>query len=86
MKFNAFPFQRYGTVSGKVSYIASDAVVDEQMGSIYRVEMVLNQSGISGQRLKAGQTATAEIVTRQRRIMDVLFEPIQQLQKSNLTL
>jgi hemolysin D len=61
-------------------------VVDEQMGSIYRVEMVLNQPRISGQKLKAGQTATAEIVTRQRRIIDVLFEPIQQLQKSNLTL
>jgi hemolysin D len=86
MKFNAFPFQRYGTVAGKVGYIAPDAIVDQQLGSVYRVEVRLNQLEISGQELKAGQTATAEVVTRQRRIIDVLLEPIQQLQKQNLTL
>jgi hemolysin D len=88
MKFNAFPYQRYGTVSGKVLFIAPDATVDEQLGSGYRVEVALNQSTIGGQKtsLKAGQTATAEVVTRQRRIIDILFEPLKQLQKSGLSL
>lgn len=88
MKFNAFPYQRYGTVSGKVLFVAPDATVDEKLGSGYRIEVALDQSTIGGQAtsLKAGQTATAEIVTRQRRIIDILFEPLKQMQKSDLSL
>ncbi|MBW4517665.1 MAG: HlyD family efflux transporter periplasmic adaptor subunit [Timaviella obliquedivisa GSE-PSE-MK23-08B] len=88
MKFNAFPYQRYGTVSGKVLFIAPDATIDEQLGSGYRIEVALDQSTIGTQAtlLKAGQTATAEIVTRQRRIVDILFEPLKQLQKNGLSL
>jgi len=88
MKFNAFPFQRYGTVSGKVLFIAPDATIDEQLRSGYRIEVALDQSTLGGKSnlLKAGQTATAEVVTRQRRIIDILFEPLQQLQKNGLSL
>ncbi len=88
MKFNAFPYQRYGTVSGKVLFIAPDAIVDEQLGSGYRIEVALNQSTIGGKTnlLKAGQTATAEVVTRQRRIIDILLEPLKQMQKSGISL
>jgi hemolysin D len=88
MKFNAFPYQRYGTVSGKVLFIAPDATIDEQLGSGYRIEVALNQSNIGGQKtsLKAGQTATAEVITRQRRIVDILFEPLKQMQKGGISL
>jgi hemolysin D len=88
MKFDAFPYQRYGTVSGKVLFIAPDATVDQQLGSGYYVEVALERSIIGGQMtsLKAGQTATAEIVTRQRRIIDILFEPLKQMQKNGLSL
>ncbi len=88
MKFNAFPYQRYGTISGKVLFIAPDATIDEQLGSGYRIEVALDQSTIGGQTtsLKAGQTATAEIVTRQRRIIDILLEPLKQMQKGDISL
>jgi hemolysin D len=88
MKFNAFPYQRYGTVPGKVLFIAPDAIIDKKLGSGYRVEVALDQPAIGGQEtsLKAGQTATAEIVTRQRRIIDILVEPLKQMQKSDLSL
>jgi hemolysin D len=88
MKFNAFPYQRYGTIPGKVLFIAPDAIADEKLGSGYRIEVALDQSTIGGQEtsLKAGQTATAEIVTRHRRIIDILFEPLKQMQKSGLSL
>jgi len=88
MKFNAFPYQRYGTISGKVLFIAPDATIDEQLGAGYRVEIALDQSTIGGQTtpLKAGQTATAEVVTRQRRIIDILFEPLKQIQKDGISL
>jgi hemolysin D len=87
MKFNAFPYQRYGTVSGKVAFIAPDATIDEQLGSVYRIEVAIDRPTIPNQPLlKAGQTATAEVVTRQRRIIDILLEPLKRLQKSDLSL
>jgi hemolysin D len=87
MKFNAFPYQRYGTVSGKVVFVAPDATIDEQLGSVYRIEVALDRSNSNQQSLlKAGQTATAEVVTRQRRIIDILLDPLKRLQKSDLSL
>lgn len=88
MKFNAFPYQRYGTISGKVLFISPDATIDEQLGAGYRIEVALDQSAIDGNHtlLKAGQTATAEVITRQRRIIDILFEPLKQMQKGSISL
>jgi hemolysin D len=84
LKFDAFPFQDYGIVPGKVTTISQDAYPDEKLGQVYRLEIQVEKNEIEHNQqktsLKAGQTATAEIVTRQRRIIDVLLDPIKQLQ------
>lgn len=90
LKFDAFPFQEYGIVTGKVVAISPDATVDEQQGATYRVEIALEQDKAThadqALSFKAGQTASAEIVTRERRIMDVLLDPVKKLQKEGINL
>jgi len=90
MKFDAFPYQEYGIVSGKVLSISPSTEVHEQLGAVYQVEISLSRDQITSEeksvRLKAGQTASADIVVRQYRIMDVLLKPFQSLRQDNLTL
>ncbi|NDJ19289.1 HlyD family efflux transporter periplasmic adaptor subunit [Myxacorys almedinensis] len=93
LKFDAFPYQDYGMVPGKVTKISQDTHLDEQRGQVYRLEIQVDQAALSPEHtadattrdrqkiaLKAGQTATAEIITRNRRIVDVLLDPLKQLQ------
>ncbi|NJO40915.1 MAG: HlyD family type I secretion periplasmic adaptor subunit [Cyanobacteria bacterium CRU_2_1] len=90
IKFDAFPYQDYGIVSGQVMSISPDATLDDQQGAVYRVEIAVEQEDINDQsvqhavQLKAGQTAQAEIVTRQRRIIEVILDPIRQLQEGGI--
>jgi HlyD family type I secretion membrane fusion protein len=90
VKFDAFPYQDYGIVPGRVITVSPDAEKHEQLGEVYRVEIALDRSSIATPRqmieFKAGQTATAEIIIRQRRVLDILLDPIKQLQKSGLSL
>lgn len=89
IKFDAFPYQQYGIVSGQVMSISPDSKLDEHMGAVYSVEVALEQDHVIHETevvaLKAGQTAKAEIVIRKRRIIDFLLDPIRQLKESSLT-
>ena len=88
IKFDAFPFQQYGVVPGKVLSISPDSKSDEQMGAVYEVEIALERDHVIHEQqavsLKAGQTASAEIVIKKRRIIDFLLDPIRQLRKNSL--
>lgn len=90
LKFDAFPYQTYGVLRGTVQRISPDAKPDEKLGQVYRMEVALDRNYVIKDRqkvfLKSGQTAQIEVVTRQRRVMDVLLEPIHQLQNGGLTL
>ncbi len=90
IKFDAYPYQDYGIFTGKVVSLSPDVKVDERMGAVYRVEIALDRHSIStpAQRteLKAGQTATAEIIVRRHTIAEMLLEPVRQLQKGGLSL
>jgi hemolysin D len=88
VKFDAYPYQDYGIISGKVVSISADAERDEKLGTVYRVKVELERNFVKeGKRaiaLKAGQTANADIVIRRRRFTDLLFDPIRQLQRSGI--
>jgi len=90
VKFDAFPYQNYGVIPGKVVSISPDAKTDERLGVFYRVEVSLDRDSVKANnqtwKLKAGQTATAEIVIRQRSIADILLDPLKQLQKGGMSL
>ncbi|MEQ8974507.1 MAG: HlyD family efflux transporter periplasmic adaptor subunit [Coleofasciculus sp. C1-SOL-03] len=90
IKFDAYPYQDYGVIGGKVTFISPDTKPDEQLGEVYKIEVTLDRSSVSANgetiRLKAGQTGTAEIIVRHRRIADILLDPIRQLQEDGINL
>jgi HlyD family secretion protein len=90
VKIDAFPYQDYGAIAGKVISISPDTKQDQQQGAVYKVEVSLERNFViaQGQNIsfKAGQTATADIVIRRRRIVEVLLDPISQMQKSGINL
>ena len=93
MKFDAYPFQDYGVLSGKVKWISPDSKIEEtQQGKIevYELEVTLDKPYVATANerifLTPGQTATAEIIIRQRRIIDFLLDPFKKLQENGLEL
>lgn len=90
VKLDAFPYQDFGVVSGKVTSISPDTKKDEQQGAVYKVEVVLDRNYVNANQqtihFKAGQTASADIIIRRRRIADILLDPIRQLQKGGINL
>ena len=90
VKFDAYPYQDYGVVPGKVISISPDAKKDEKLGAVYRVEVALETNFVTAKhqniKFKAGQTANADIIIRRRRIADILLEPFRKLQKGGIDL
>ncbi|MCX7596478.1 MAG: efflux RND transporter periplasmic adaptor subunit [Fischerella sp.] len=68
---------------GSVMSISPDVQHDRKLGWVYRVEVAVNRNQAIN--LKAGQTATAQII-HHRRIADMFLEPIKELQKSKSNL
>jgi len=79
-KFDAFPFQKYGTVKGEVVSISPDAFEDEKLGSVFKMKISLDRTTInlSGNNfnITPGMAVTAEIMTGKRRIIEFFLDPI----------
>ena len=93
MKFDAYPFQDYGIVEGKLIQISpTSRVAETNQGAIatYDLEIELKQTCIPTPKeciaLRPGDTATAEVIVRQRRIIDFILDPFKKLQKGGLEL
>ncbi len=90
VKLDAYPYQDYGVISGKVVTISPDTQLNAASELVYSVEVALDRDAITANQqtipLKAGQTAIAEIVIRRRRIIDVLLDPLKQLQTEGINL
>lgn len=81
VKLEAYPFTRYGSLSGVLEHISPDAIVDERRGLVFpaRVRLTTRQLKMgSGEVavLQPGMAATVEIVTGRRRVIDFLLSPI----------
>jgi HlyD family secretion protein len=93
LKFDAYPFQDYGVMSGKLVDISPTTLeVDTLNGKVaaYNLEIAMNQNCIPTASkcigLRPGDTATAEVIVRQRRIIDFLLDPFKKLQQGGLKL
>jgi multidrug resistance efflux pump len=84
--FEAFPYQRYGTVTGKVDWISPSAVTTTEgsrfvaLGSLDRYEM----SSQTGHPLpvRVGMKGDAHIIVGGRTLIEYAFEPIRQLREN----
>ena len=84
LKFNAFPYQRFGLIRGTLQFIApatKPGAVSKL--PVYEGRVTLEQEqvkvGESSYPLRYGMTATAEIVVRERRLIDLALDPFRQV-------
>ena len=79
-KFDAFPFTDYGTIKGSVAAISPSAVEDRVRGFVYRVQGTLPKKHFEIKDkqypIRAGMTATAELVTERKTILSILFKKV----------
>ena len=94
VKLDAYPFQDYGVIEGNVSWISPDSKVDREAQpsgeDFFELEINLNRNyiedGAKQVALNSGQTATAEVIIRQRRLIDFFLDPFKKLQKGGVDL
>ena len=91
VKFDAYPYQEYGIVEGKVAWVSPDSKVQptaQGNSESFELEITLDQQYVeNGEKrvtLNPGQTADAEVIIRQRRIIDFVLDPFKKIQKDNL--
>jgi hemolysin D len=79
IKVETFNFQKYGTLPAVVETVATEAVEDEQRGLIYRVLLSSEKNSFLVEdkevSLLPGMAVTAEIKTRQKRVIEYFLEP-----------
>jgi hemolysin D len=87
LKFDEFPFESYDIVKGKLTWIAPNSKLTPIAQGLpiasYDIEVKLGQTCIKHEGhcipFKSGQPATAEIVIRNRRIIDFILDPFTKL-------
>jgi multidrug efflux pump subunit AcrA (membrane-fusion protein) len=84
--FEAFPYQRYGTITGNVDWISPSAVTTTEgsrfvaLGSLDRYE-IASRAG-QALPLRVGMKGDAHIIVGGRTLIEYAFEPIRQLRES----
>lgn len=80
--FDALPYKEYGELTGEITDIATDAIVDQNSGASYYLveseiknEPLFSYKGEKGE-LKLGMTCEAQVVTKQKKILYYALEKI----------
>jgi HlyD family secretion protein len=84
LKFNAFPYQRYGLIRGTLQFISPATRPSPQTRQpVYEGRVSLEQNhykvGETTYPLRYGMTAVAEIVVRERRLIDLALDPFRNI-------
>lgn len=88
MRYDAFPYQKFGLYEGKVSEISSSISLPNELTSspvrvalpVYKVRASINQSEVLAYGgtipLKSGMTVSADIQTDRRSLLEWIFDPV----------
>jgi HlyD family secretion protein len=84
LKFNAFPYQRYGAIDGTLEYVSPATKPSSQTKlPVYEARISLERDyyQVAGTRypLRYGMTAAVEIIVRERRLIDLALDPFRQI-------
>jgi hemolysin D len=84
IKFNAFPYQRYGLIKGTLQFISPATKVSALTKQpVYEGRIALEQDhyrvGNTSYPLRYGMAAVSEIVVRERRMIDLALDPFRQI-------
>lgn len=82
VKVTAYPFTQYGDLDGTIDWVASDAVVDQQLGPYYPIRVAVDRyqlpNIVNGRRgsLNPGMAITADIKVGKRKVIEYFVGPI----------
>ena len=80
IKIDSFPFTKYGTIDGHVRQLSRDAILDEQLGPIFDARIAMDKTEIMANgkmvQLTPGMTASIEVKTGKRKIIEFLLSPV----------
>lgn len=85
VKFTAFPYQRYGFINGTLEYISPATVISasDHKRPVYKGRVGIERDYFTvddiRHALRYGMTATAEIVVRKRRLIDLALDPLRSI-------
>jgi len=84
LKYDAFPYQRYGVKGGKLVWLSPAKAEGETTMFRARAELKDKEITVKGQprNLTPGLSGTAEIVVGKRTLISYVFEPIRQLREN----
>jgi multidrug efflux pump subunit AcrA (membrane-fusion protein) len=82
--FDAFPYQRYGTVTGQLEWISPAAAITSE-GQSFAARAILDQTAFTSRGknrpLEAGMKGEARIRVGSRTAAEYAFEPLRQLRE-----
>ncbi|SHO53752.1 HlyD family type I secretion periplasmic adaptor subunit [Anaerocolumna xylanovorans] len=88
IKFDTFPFQRYGVVKGKVIAVSPDAYEDQKLGTVYKIKVQMDKTEVfvvdKCVNIVPGMTATVEVKTGKRKIIEFFLDPFTKSVKESL--
>ena len=84
LAIDAFPYQRFGTVRGRIQTVSKSAISTQgpngTMAAVYPVTVSLQRASITAygrsEALVSGMTLTARIITEKQSLIEWLFEPL----------
>ncbi|MDP9651436.1 HlyD family type I secretion periplasmic adaptor subunit [Paraburkholderia caledonica] len=80
VKIEAFPYSRFGYLTGKVVSVSNDATQDKKLGLVFvsRIRLPSDRMQINGKsvRLTPGMEVTAEIKTGKRSVAHYFLDPL----------
>ena len=84
LKFSAFAYQRYGLINGRLEYISPATKPSPQTKQpVYEGRVTLERDHylVDDKKypVRYGMTATAEVVVRERRLIDLALDPFRQI-------
>lgn len=83
IKFHAFPYQRFGYLTGRIQYLSNKAKPGTNGDSLYKGSVSLDKDHfmVNNQKIpvRFGMGAKAEIVIQRRRVIDFVIDPFRKL-------
>jgi hemolysin D len=79
VKIDAYPFTRHGTLAAEIVALSADALADQALGLVYLARVRLAAVAGQGQpnlHLEPGMAVTVEIRTGERRVIELLLNPL----------
>jgi len=80
VKLDAFSFNKYGKLTGTVTYISPSATHSDYKGLVYKVKIAIDRDyfNVNGENISisSGMSGVAEIKFGERRIIEFLLQPV----------